>query len=63
MSPAEFVMDVLMLRRGREVPGDILEKLGYPVGGSVVFRDWVELTPLILSEHILFTMGTSAARS
>lgn len=57
MSPAEFVMDVLMLRRGREVPGDILEKLGYPVGGSVVFRDWVELTPLILSEHILFTMG------
>jgi len=49
MTPMDLVLDVLLLRRGREVSDEELRALRYPLAGPVYVTDWTDFTPMLLS--------------
>lgn len=52
----DLVLDVLLLRRGREVSDEELRALRYPLAGPVYVTDWTDFTPMLLSGPTMFSV-------
>lgn len=61
VTPWEFVVDVLLMRRDRHLSEETACQLGYPLAGPLVVQDWTQVTPLILPEAMLLSVSNLKA--
>lgn len=53
ITPVQFALDVLLLRVGWRLTSHYVEAVRFPMGASMLVRDWAEFLPILVSPHDL----------